>query len=93
LQVNLLEYGNTSLPERVLESQGYKRSVYPTTNRINCRLAGIIDVPTTGRHTLTLQSQSSFSAQTWLDVAEFRPVDMDQLYPKFESGGAGLIYQ
>ncbi|MBP6459781.1 MAG: fasciclin domain-containing protein [Crocinitomicaceae bacterium] len=92
-QINMLEYGNTSLDERVLESQGYKRHVYPTTNRMNCRLAGIIDVKTTGRHTLTLQSQSAFSNAAWFDIAEFRPVDMDQLYPKFESGGDGLIYQ
>jgi uncharacterized surface protein with fasciclin (FAS1) repeats len=92
-QINIQEYGNTSLDERVLESQGYKRHVYPTTNRVNSRLVGIIDVPTTGRHTLTLQSQASFSAASWFDIAEFRPIDMDQLYPKFESGGDGLIYQ
>jgi hypothetical protein len=46
---------------------------------MNCRLVGTVDIATTGRHKLTLQSQSAFSAQAWFDVAEFRPVDMDQL--------------
>ena len=90
-QINFLEFVNTSsIPERVLESQGYKRHVEPTSSKMNCRLVGTIDVTVTGRHTLTLQSQSAFSNATWLDVAEFRPVDMDQLYPKFISGGDGF---
>ncbi|UKM63839.1 fasciclin domain-containing protein [Flavobacteriaceae bacterium GSB9] len=91
-KVNFTEYGNTSEPERVLESQGYKRHIEPFTNRFNCRLVGIVEVPTTGRHKLTFEAvQDSRNGQTWLDVVEFRPVDMDQLYPKFESGGDGLI--
>jgi len=90
-QINMLEFVNTSsIPERVLESQGYKRHVSPTSSKMNCRLVGTIDVTTTARHTLTLQSQSAFSAQAWFDVAEFRPVDMDQLYPKFQAGGDGF---
>ena len=93
-QINMLENGNkfTSIEERVLESQGYKRHVYPTTSKMNCRLVGTVEITTTARHTLTLQSNNAFSAATWLDVAEFRPVDMDQLYPKFESGGDGFYY-
>lgn len=92
--INFTEYGNTSLPERVLESQGYKRHIEPFTNRFNCRLAGIINIPTTGRHKLTFEAvQDSRNGETWIDVVEFRPVDMDQLYPKFESGGDGLIYE
>jgi uncharacterized surface protein with fasciclin (FAS1) repeats len=92
--INFKEYGNTDLPERVLESQGYKRHIDPFTNRFNCRLVGIIDVPTTGRHTITFEAlQDSSNGQTWIDVVEFRPVDMDQLYPKFQAGGDGLIYQ
>ncbi len=93
-RVNFTEYGNTSEPERVLESQGYKRHIEPFTNRFNCRLVGIVDVPTTGRHKLTFEAvQDSRNGETWLDVVEFRPVDMDQLYPKFQSGGDGLIYE
>ncbi|WP_370476337.1 fasciclin domain-containing protein [Tamlana flava] len=93
-RVNFTEYGNTDLPERVLESQGYKRHIEPFTNRFNCRLVGIVDVPTTGRHKLKFEAvQDSRNGETWIDVVEFRPVDMDQLYPKFQSGGDGLIYE
>jgi len=89
--INFTEYGNTDLPERVLESQGYKRHLNITTSRFNSRLAGIIEVPTTGRHTITLESLAYAGGQSWIDVIEFRPVDMDQLYPKMEAGGDGLI--
>lgn len=89
--INFTEYGNTDLPERVLESQGYKRHLNITTSRFNSRLAGIIEVPTTGRHTITLESLAYAGGPSWIDVIEFRPVDMDQLYPKMEAGGDGLI--
>lgn len=95
-QVNLREGGNTdtaNTPETVLESQGYKRYATPWSNRVNCRLVGVVDVPTTGRHTLTLQSQGSFSNQSWFDIAEFRPVEMNQLWPKFAAGKSTLVYQ
>ncbi len=92
-QINLMEAGNTTLDERVLESQGYKRYTSPYTNRVNCRLLGTIDVTTTSRHTLMLQSQFNAGAQSWFDIAEFRPIEMDQLWPKFESGKDNLIKQ
>lgn len=92
--INFREGGNTTLPERVLESQGYKRHIEPYTNRFNCRLVGIVNVETTGRHKITLEAiQDSSNGNTWIDVIEFRPIDMDQLYPKFEAGGDGLIYE
>jgi len=88
--INFQEGGNTTLNERVLESQGYKNHIYPLTNRFNTRLCGIIDVPTTGRHTITFESLSNPGAVAWMDVVEFRPVDMDQLYPRFAAGGEGF---
>lgn len=88
--INFLEAGNTSLNERVLESQGYKNHIYPLTNRFNTRLCGIIDVPTTGRHSIKFESLSNPGAVAWMDVVEFRPVDMDQLYPRFAAGGEGF---
>lgn len=92
--INFREYGNTTEPERVLESQGYKRHIEPYTNRFNCRLLGIVDIPTTGKHKLKFEAiQDSSNGQTWIDVVEFRPIDMDQLYPKFQAGGNGLIFQ
>lgn len=94
-QVNLSVGGDTSsATETELESQGYKRYLSSNwSNRINCRLVGIIDVQTTSRHTLMLQSQGSFSNNSWFDIAEFRPVDMDQLWPKFVPGQRGLVYK
>ena len=95
-QINLHEGGNTDTagtPETVLESQGYKRYAQPWSNRVNCRLVGTIDVTTTARHTLTLQSQFNAGDSAWFDLVEFRPVEMNQLYPKFEAGKSGLIYQ
>ncbi|MBD0824473.1 fasciclin domain-containing protein [Aestuariibaculum marinum] len=90
---NMTEYGDSSTPERVLESQGYKRHISPFTSRYNCRLLGVINVETTGRHKFRLQSLAYAGGNSWFDVVEFRPVDMDQLYPKFEAGGDGLIYE
>lgn len=94
-QVNLSVGGDTSAAtETELESQGYKRYLSSNwSSRINCRLVGIVDVQTTSRHTLMLQSQGSFSNNSWFDIAEFRPVDMDQLYPKFVPGQKGLVYR
>ncbi|MEO8239346.1 MAG: fasciclin domain-containing protein [Flavobacterium sp.] len=88
--INFQEGGNVTLNERVLESQGYKNHVYPLTNRFNTRLCGIIDVQTTGRHTITFESLSNPGDTAWMDMVEFRPVDMDQLYPRLESGGEGF---
>lgn len=87
-QVNLMEQGNSdsSVSDEVLESQGYKRYTTPFYKTVNCRLVGIVDVETTGRHTLMLQSQASFADEAWLDIAEFRPVTMNQLWPKFVAG-------
>lgn len=93
-QINLLEGGNTDtkgVPDAVLESQGYKRYASPWSSRVNCRLVGIVDVTTTARHTLTLQSQGNFTAASWFDIAEFRPLDMDQLWPRFAAGKSNLI--
>ncbi|MFC6859498.1 fasciclin domain-containing protein [Zunongwangia atlantica] len=86
-QINFTEYGNTSQPERVLESQGYKIPVSPQTNRFNSRLLGIVNVESTGRHKIRFNSLSSAGQQTWIDVIEFRPIEMDQIYPRFSPNG------
>nr|WP_288833610.1 fasciclin domain-containing protein [uncultured Flavobacterium sp.] len=94
--VNLSVGGDTSAAtETELESQGYKRYLSSNwSSRVNCRLVGIIDVQTTSRHTLMLQSQGNFGGQaSWFDIAEFRPIEMDQLYPKFVPGQKGLVYR
>ncbi|MCX2679820.1 fasciclin domain-containing protein [Galbibacter sp. EGI 63066] len=87
------EWGDSQTPERVLESQGYKRHITPYTTRYNSKLLGVITVETTGRHKIRLESLTGSGGNSWIDVIEFRPIDMDQLYPKFEAGGDGLIYE
>jgi hypothetical protein len=93
--VNFLEYPSSvaSQPdERVLESLGYKRPMSPHDTNINSRLVGVIDVPTTGRHTIKFESLTTGTgAQTWIDVVEFRPIEMDQIFPKLQKGGDGLV--
>jgi len=92
--INLRESANpisgaTYIPDRVLESQGYKRPMYPfASTAINSRLVGIVEVETTGRHKFTLHSDLD-GGEAWFDIVEFRPVDMDQIWPKFKAGLAG----
>ncbi|GGA87581.1 hypothetical protein GCM10008015_30290 [Flavobacterium palustre] len=81
--------GTSYVPDRVLESQGYKRPMYPfASTAINSRLLGIVEVETTGRHKFTLHSDLD-GGEAWFDIVEFRPVDMDQIWPKFKAGLAG----
>ncbi|OOV20245.1 fasciclin domain-containing protein [Flavobacterium sp. LM4] len=88
--INFQEQGVNNIDERVLESQGYKSHIEPFTNRFNSRLCGVIDVQTTGRHTITFESLSNPGDTAWMDVVEFRPINMDQLYPRLQSGGEGF---
>ncbi|GEC70983.1 Uncaracterized surface protein containing fasciclin (FAS1) repeats [Flavobacterium flevense] len=90
--INFREYYNSTIPERVYESQGYKTNLSPVDRNYCTRLVGIVEIPTTGRHKLKFERiLDSSNGQTWIDVAEFRPVEMDQLYPRLQSGGDGLV--
>ncbi len=81
--------GTSYMTDRVLESQGYKRPMYPFVNTsIYSRFVGIVEVTTTGKHKFTLHSDVD-GGQAWFDIVEFRPVDMDQIWPKFKAGLAG----
>lgn len=96
--INQLEFANdpssatSGITDRVLESQGYKRYMFPFTksDNVNCRLVGIVDVPTTGSHRIkfTTDACSGCSAADAdrFDMVEFRPVEMDQIWPKFKRG-------
>lgn len=93
--VNFLEYPTATVTvqdERVIESLGYKHCMSPHDTNINSRLVGVIDVPTTGRHSIKFESLTTGTgAQTWIDVVEFRPIEMDQIFPKLQKGGDGII--
>jgi uncharacterized surface protein with fasciclin (FAS1) repeats len=82
----------TGIPDRVYESQGYKRYIFPYVKNDNVlsRLVGIVEVTTTGRHTIKFVTDvcsgcGGGDADRW-DLVEFRPVDMDQIWPKFKKG-------
>lgn len=90
--VDFREYRNTELPPRVLESQGYKQSLAGDTWIYNSRFLGIVNVETTGRHVFRLEALTGAGGPSWIDVIEFRPVDMDQLWPRLGSNGE-LVYE
>ncbi|MBC7845777.1 MAG: fasciclin domain-containing protein [Flavobacterium sp.] len=96
--LNLKEYANdpsvaaTGIVDRVYESQGYKRYIYPyvKSDNVLSRLVGIVEVTTTGRHLIKFNTDAcsgcSGGDADRLDMVEFRPVDMDQIWPKFKKG-------
>lgn len=91
--VDFREYPSTQDPPRVRESQGYKQSLAGGGAGIfNSRLLGIINVESTDRHIFRLEAITGAGGQSWIDVIEFRPVEMDQLWPKFNGDGE-LIYE
>lgn len=82
----------TGVGDRVLESQGYKRYIFPhvQSDQLYSRLVGIVEVETTGRHKIKLNTDNcsgcgGADADRW-DMIEFRPVEMDQVWPKFRKG-------
>lgn len=96
--INGLESANdpssttTGIPDRVYESQGYKRYIFPyvKSDNVACRLVGIIEVTTTGRHLIKFNTDACTGCSGGdidrFDMVEFRPVDMDQIWPKFIKG-------
>jgi uncharacterized surface protein with fasciclin (FAS1) repeats len=95
--INTNDAINDAESDALLESKGYKRysesplNTTTTTSGGNGhvgRLAGTINILTTDRHTVTMSTTSSGGngAQQW-DVVEFRPIDMNQVYPKLGRDG------
>lgn len=87
--LNMAQYniGNTS--EEEMEALGFKRPTTSTSNNFVGRLLGTIDVETTDQHILRFEGVSGAGDAngTWWDMIHFIPVDMDQIYPKFEPNG------
>lgn len=90
--VDFREYRDTQSPPRVLESQGYKQSLAGDSWIFNSRFLGIINVESTGRHDFRLEALTYAGGPSWIDVIEFRPVEMDQLWPRLGSDGE-LVYE
>ncbi|RVT79554.1 fasciclin domain-containing protein [Flavobacterium sufflavum] len=96
--INARQKPNDADSDKVIESQGYKRYIFPfvSGDRLFSRLVGIVDVTTTGRHKIKFYSTSAGTGGSgdhvdmW-DMVEFRPVDMDQIWPKFKKGFPSTI--
>ncbi|WP_342646195.1 fasciclin domain-containing protein [Mucilaginibacter sp. CSA2-8R] len=82
-----------------LEAKGFKRYTAQTAtggpnNGHVGRLLGVINIPTTDRHTIRFIATAPSSANHVLnlDLIEFRPIDMaSQIFPKFAKDGS-LVY-
>jgi uncharacterized surface protein with fasciclin (FAS1) repeats len=88
----------TGINDRVLESQGYKRYMFPFVkgDALNSRFVGIVEVLTTGKHKIKFVTDACTGCSAGdadrFDMVEFRPVEMDQIWPKFKPGyGGGLV--
>lgn len=87
---------NATEAEVQAETRGYKSysdapvgdSKTPYSDKVG-RLLGIVTVKTTSRHTVRFESTagSGDAKHFYLDVIEFRPVDMNQLHPRLGHSG------
>lgn len=95
---NIVATDNTlpKISDEELELQGYKRynydpndSTYLTdaNGRFASRLAGTIDVPTTGNHKIKFVVINNGDKYLWLDMIQFIPYDLDQLWPRVDKSG------
>ena len=91
---------NEAETERAAESRGFKSySDSPATGTTNTsagynnhigRLLGVVDIATTDHHSIKFTATANSGAAAsifWLDVIEFRPIDMDQLHPRLGHNG------
>lgn len=94
---------NKTLPKNPLPSDGellamgYKRYNYTPSDsasyysdlhgRVVGKLAGAVDIPTTGNHTIRLDVINNEMGGLWLDMIQFIPVDEDQIWPRIKANG------
>lgn len=85
------------LPDEELLLQGFKRYNYDIADslgyltdgggRFASRLAGTIDVPTTGNHTIKFTVINNGDKTLWLDMIHIVPYENDQLWPRVGHDG------
>jgi len=73
--------------DAVLEAQGWKHYTTSTSNTVPGYLVGTIDIQTTGQHTIRFTALSGGDNSNWLDMIQFIPSEMDQLWPRFDQDG------
>ena len=90
----LTDYNNEFFQKQLLEGYRYQmiNSQRFWSNSNNCQALGIIQVFTTGQHTLRMEPLNSSQFSTWWDQILFIPVDEDQIWPKQDNVGE-MIYQ
>jgi uncharacterized surface protein with fasciclin (FAS1) repeats len=84
------EYRTRTLPDRELEALGYKNHVSGNPSGVNnyiCKMVGIIDLDVTDRQTIRFETKTNFNTPFRLDMIHFIPVDMEQIYPQFDTNG------
>lgn len=85
-----------------LEARGFKRYNYMLADSATYftlwkgvfvgQLAGIIDVKTTGTHTIRFDVLNNTDGGMWLDQIHFIPENMNQIWPRVKQDGT-LIYE
>ena len=76
--------------ESQLEAEGFKTYLYPINHPTYVgTYVGAVNLTTTKRHTITLVALTNNNAprDSYYDMIHFIPVDMDQLWPKFNQQG------
>lgn len=87
--INLADYEDITTASATLLASGMKRYTAKTRSTVMVsELMGTIQVTSTGRHTLLLESlNQAKAASVYLDMIQFIPVDNNQLWPRFDMGG------
>jgi uncharacterized surface protein with fasciclin (FAS1) repeats len=85
-----------------LELTGYKRYNYNPSDtttyytdgngRFVSRLAGTIEIPSTGRYQMKLTVLNNEMSGVWIDMVHFIPVELNQIWPRLDKDGI-LIYE
>ncbi|MBN2214521.1 MAG: fasciclin domain-containing protein [Bacteroidales bacterium] len=87
---------SSSMTDEELELIGYKRYSYNPTDSITltdnagrfvAQLAGSVDVPSTGQHTITFEVINNGDKEFWVDMIQFIPFEEDQLWPRIDNDG------
>ncbi|MES2773016.1 MAG: fasciclin domain-containing protein [Bacteroidota bacterium] len=74
-----------------LESIGWKRYTENTSTNWAARLVGTVDILTTERHMLRINSINGTQNNNNLDMIHFIPVDEPQVLPRFKPDGSKLF--
>ncbi len=101
INTNTLLPGSPYPTDEELELTGYKRYNYnpADTNsyytdkhgRFVGRLAGTIEIPSTGRYQMKFTVLNNEMGGLWVDMVHFIPTDLDQIWPRLDKDGL-LIY-